>query len=180
VKAALQRSARPKGPPNQYGAGLLDAGAAVSRGASLNVERPAWWLLSLAVMGLGAALGITRRRLAGVPGYPIGATAALLLGLLGPDWLASQFGFDAHINMIGHSLLIPALLLTEVESRSSLRWVALLAAALTAHLVWDLRWGTAPFPAMADWQSTLWLWGNTAVGAVVTLIALVRAHQARS
>jgi serine protease len=179
VRAALQRAARPKAPANQYGAGLLDAGAAVSRGASWNVERPAWWLLSLAVIGLCTALGITRRRLAGVPGYPIGATAALVLGLLGPDWLASSFGFASHLNMIGHSLLIPALLLTEVESRSSLRWVALLATALTAHLMWELHWGTAPFSAMAGWQSALWLWANTAAGVTVTFIALARGHQAR-
>lgn len=180
VKAALQHSAQPKAPANQYGAGLLDAGAAVARGASLNVERPAWWLLSLAVIGLCAALGVTRRRLAGVPGYPIGATVALALGLLSPDWIASYFGFDSHLNMIGHSLLIPALLLTEVESLASLRWVALLAAALTAHLVWELHWGTAPFSAMAGWQTTLWLWANAAVGVAVTFIALVRGHRARA
>src|SRR5205823_14670853 len=41
VKAALQKAARPKGPAEQYGAGLLDVGAAVSRSTTLNLERPA-------------------------------------------------------------------------------------------------------------------------------------------
>jgi serine protease len=181
VKAALQRSARPKGPSNQYGAGLLDAGAAVSKSAvAVRLQRPAWWLLSLCAIGLCAAMGVTRRRLAHIPGYPIGACAALALGLLGPDWLSAHFGFDSHLNMLGHSLVIPALLLTEVESRSSLRWVGLLAAAVTAHLLWDLHWGTAPFAATAVWQSTLWLGANAVVGLVVGLSALVRSCQARA
>jgi serine protease len=176
VKAALQKAARPKAPANQYGAGLLDVAAAVSRGTMLNVERPAWWLLSVCAMGLFAALGVTRRRLAGLPGYPIGTVIALGLGLLGPDWVAARFGGDSHLNMIAHSLLLPFLLLSELEGRSALRWVALFSAALTAHLVWDLRWGTAPFPAMADWQATLWLWSNTVAGAVITLSALLRSR----
>jgi hypothetical protein len=32
---------------------------------------------------------------------------------------------------------------------------------------------------MADWQTALWLWANTAVGVTVTFIALARGHQAR-
>jgi subtilase family protein len=178
VKAALQKAARPKAPAKQYGAGLLDAGAAVSQAASLGIERPAWSLLSLLTIALCVTLGMTRRRLAGNSGYPVGAAAALVIGLLGPDWVAAHFGFDAHLNMIGHSLIIPALLLTEVESRGSLRWVATLAAALTAHLLWDLHWGTAPFPAMAQWQAELWLWANATVGVFVTMIALMRSRHA--
>ena len=143
---------------------------------SLNVERPAWWLLSVCAIGLCAALGITRRRLAGQGGYPIASVIALGLGLLGPDWVASRFGCDSHLNMIAHSLVLPFLLLSELEGRAALRWVALLSAALTAHLVWDLRWGTAPFPAIADWQATLWLWANTVAGAVITLSALLRSR----
>jgi len=74
VKAALQKAARPKAPTNQYGAGLLDAGAAVSRTATeLRVEQPAWSLLSLFTIALCLALGIMRRRLAGASGYPVGA-----------------------------------------------------------------------------------------------------------
>ena len=80
--------------------------------------------------------------------------------------------------MVAHSLLLPFLLLSEVEGRAALRWVALFAAALTAHLLWDLRWGTAPFPAMADWQATLWLWANTVAGAVISLSALLRSRHA--
>jgi serine protease len=180
VKAALQKAARPKAPANKYGAGLLDASAAVARTQSVRAQRPVWWLVSLFAVAVTFALGTMRRRLAKLPGYPTGAVAALVLGLLGPDWLASHFGFDHHINMVGHSLLLPALLLTEVESRASLRWVAALAAALTAHLLWDLRWGTAPFPAMADWQALVWLCANTFAGVLVVAIALSRVRRAET
>jgi serine protease len=179
VKAAIQKAARPKAPRNQYGAGLLDAGAAVARTTTaLGWERPVWSLLSWLALGLCVALGVTRRRLAGTAGYPVGAALALGIGLMGPDWLTRHFGWDAQINMLGHSLLLPALLLTEVESRAALRWVAMLAGALTMHLLWDLRWNSAPFPALADWQTTLWLGANCVAGLVVGLIALFRAQRA--
>jgi serine protease len=178
VKAALQKSAKPKAPKKEYGAGLLDAAAAVGSAGSLAVQRPVWPMLSLFTIALCVALGIMRRRLAGTPGYPYGAAVALALGLLGPDWLTRTFGYDSQINMIGHSLIIPALLLTELESRASLRWLAIFAVSLSAHLVWDLRWNTAPFPALADWQTELWLGANTVAGGIVTLVALVRARRA--
>ena len=47
VKAALQKAARPQGPKNQYGAGLLDAAAAVGRGQALQVQRPMGSVLTL-------------------------------------------------------------------------------------------------------------------------------------
>ncbi len=178
VKAALQKAARPKAPAKEYGAGLLDAGAAVTRAAAWGVEESAGSLLAVLTLVLCLALGVTRRRLAGERGYPFGAAAALAIGLLGPDWMARHFGWDARLNMAGHSLLLPFLLLTEVESRRALRWVSLLAAALTVHLLWDLRWDSAPFPAMAEWQTNLWLIANAVAGGVVTLVALLRARQA--
>src|SRR5207248_1392207 len=115
----------------------------------------------------------------GLAGYPVAATVALALGLLGPDWLASHFGFDSHLNMLGHSLVIPVLLLTEVESRPTLRWVALLAGALTAHLLWELHWGSAPLSPAVGWQTTLWLGANAAAGVGVVLVALLRSYQAK-
>jgi serine protease len=178
VKAALQKAAKPKSPKKQYGAGLLDAAAAVGRAGSLVVQRPVWPMLSLFTIALCVALGITRRRLAGTPGYPYGAAVALALGLLGPDWLIAYFGYDSQINMIGHSLVLPALLLTEVESRAALRWVAVFAISLAAHLLWDLRWNTAPFPALADWQAELWLMANVVAGGIVALVALARTRHA--
>jgi serine protease len=180
VKAALQKAAKPKSPKKQYGAGLLDAAAAVGKAGSLVVRRPVWPMLSLFTIALCVALGITRRRLAGIPGYPYGAAAALALGLLGPDWLIAYFGYESQINMIGHSLIVPALLLTEVESRRALRWVAVFAVSLAAHLLWDLRWNTAPFPALADWQTELWLMANAVAGGIVALVALVRARGAEA
>jgi hypothetical protein len=152
----------------------------VARTASVQRQQPVWWLASLFAVAVTFALGTMRRRLVGLRGYPWGTTAALVIGLLGPNWLTSYFGFAHPVNMVGHSLLLPLLLLTEVETRASLRWVSLLAAAFTAHLLWDLRWGTAPFPAMADWQTLLWLGANAVVGAIVILVALVRARGAQA
>ena len=60
------------------------------------------------------------------------------------------------------------------------RIVAIFAAALSAHLLWDLRWNTAPFPALADWQTELWLMANALAGGIVALVALARARHSEA
>jgi serine protease len=178
VRALLKQSAKRKGSPEKYGAGRLDAAAAVAGAAALSGETALKLGLSLpAILPLGV-LALRRRRGAAAA-WPVALAAAILAGWLGPDALVARIGFASPWHLLGHSALLPALCLTEAGSRRGLRLTALFAGAMTLHLLWDLLRGTAPqatgLAASGDWQMALWLAVNAVVGAGITLAAIRRA-----
>jgi serine protease len=182
VRAVLRRTARSKGPAEKYGAGRLDAAAAVAGAASLGSE-PAWKLglaLPHVLIPLGIAALYRRRGLAALP--PVALALVILAGWLGPDALAARLGAGSPWHLLIHSALLPALFLSEAESRRALRLTAAFAAAMTTHLLWDLLRGTAPQAAAlgadAGWQTSLWLAANILVGAGIALAAARRAGSA--
>jgi hypothetical protein len=181
VRALLKQSARRKGSPEKYGAGRLDAAAAVAGAAGLSSETALKLGLSLpAVLPLGV-LALRRRR--GISlAWPVALVATLLAGWLGPDALVARLGFASPWHLLGHSALLPALVLSETESRRGLRLAALFAVAMTLHLLWDLLRGTAPqatgLGASGGWQMTLWLAANAIVGAGIALAAFRRSEKA--
>jgi len=177
VRALLKQSARRKGQPEKYGAGRLDAAAAVGGAAAMNGETALKLGLSLpAVLPLGV-LALRRRR--GAAAWPLALAASLLAGWLGPDALVARLGFASPWHLLGHSALLPALCLCEAQSKRGLRLTALFAGAMTLHLIWDLLRGTAPqatgLAAIGGWQMALWLAANAVVGAGITLAAVRRA-----
>jgi len=163
VRAILQKSAQPRGPRVKYGAGELDAAAAVesARRVTANYYTRLWlvgglWFGCIAIAGL--------RRRYGTPG-PWAGTIALSIGLFFPDLVMVWAGFGSPWNLLGHSVLIPAfLLIAEAESAAERRFYALLAAGLALHLGLDLWHGAAPLLGPVNWAALPWLWMNVAVG----------------
>ena len=166
IKAILQKSAQKKGPANKYGAGIVDAASAVKMAANVYGDGVArFWM----VIGLFAGcftLGKLRAKSGSPANYPFWATAALSFGLLFPDWITGYLGMTAPANLIGHSVLIPGVLLLlgakGTEERRLLGWMAL---GLTAHLGWEFLRGTAPFgPAVGTFALLPWVAVNALVG----------------
>jgi hypothetical protein len=174
VKAILQKSAKPKNPANKYGAGVLDAEAAVKLAGKVYGDGVArFWL----VMGLFAGcygMGTLRRRAGSKAGYPFWSTAALSFGLLFPDWLTGYLGMSSHLNIIGHSILIPgALLVLGAKGTTERRLLGWMACGLTLHLGWEFLRGTSPFGAhFGFWQMLPWTVSNTLIGCSMMLSGL--------
>ncbi len=174
VKAILQKSAKSKSPTNKYGAGVLDAEAAVKLAGKVYGDGMArFWL----VMGLFAGcygVGTLRGRAGSKAGYPFWSTAALSFGLLFPDWLTGYLGMSSHFNIIGHSILIPgALLVLGARGTTERRLLGWMAGGLTLHLGWEFLRGTSPFGVnFGFWQILPWTVSNTLIGCSMMLSGL--------
>lgn len=109
IRSILRRSAKPRGPKEQYGAGILDAAAAVKlakEGGRQLTKR--WWLVGLlGVVSLGVAFG--RWKTLGVDASLPEVLVPLAVGLCLPDVFQWLVGFGSLLNMIGHSMVITIL-----------------------------------------------------------------------
>lgn len=174
VKAVLQKTARPKGPSNKYGAGILDAASATRMAALIHGDGVArFWM----VVGLFAGcfgIGYLRRRAGSRLGYPFWGTAALAFGLVFPDWLTGFLGMTSGYNLIGHSILIPgALLVLGAEGKTERRLLGWMAFGLVLHLGWEFLRGTTPFgPHIGFWQLLPWVTSNVLIGCSMLVSGL--------
>jgi serine protease len=173
VKAVLQKSAQARGPKEKFGAGELDAAAAVHRaGAEAGEYYGRLWVLGglwLAAIVLGGPRA-ARGRLT-----PFTRALALTIGLYFPDVIAAFAGWESQWNLLGHSVLLPAfLLLFEADNPTEGRFYGLFAAGLACHLGWDLWQGTAPLLGGLEWAALPWLWANVVMGMWAFLSGLKR------
>lgn len=164
VRAALERSARPKEPRNRYGAGELNAGIAV-RAALAGADSQRRQTLLLALIWVGAAVaGVLRGR----PAW--GAALAATLGLLLPDVVGLFAGVGSPWNVLGHSVLIPGFFyLSEAETPAEKRFFALMAGGVAVHLLIDLASGGAPAMGVPAAALLPWFWVNALIGLCLLL-----------
>jgi serine protease len=171
VRAILRRTAKPKAPTSQYGAGLLDAAAvqSVSQGRRQFSKR--WGLAAvLSVLGLGVALGW--RQELGQGASLLQFALPLAIGLCAPDALQFVFGFGSRLNMLGHSVLIPIVWLNLPNlKKPALRWALAVTVGLAIHLLMDAHSGVTPFAVLPPWRVSFWLYANAAVGAGLLFFA---------
>jgi len=174
VKAILQKSAQPRGDRKQYGAGELDAAAAVKRAkaASSDYYGRLWLLGGIWLGALALGWGQKRRHRAMLRNMAL----ALTVGLFFPDVIQAFAGFDSPWNLLGHSVLVPAvLLISEAKTPAQRRFYTLFAAGLALHLGWDIWFGSAPFLGDVTWAALPWLWTNVLVGIGAVVTGLRRA-----
>ena len=201
VEQILKESARrPKGKTyssDRYGAGIIDAPAAVQKARSHHGA----WQFGLGLLLAAAVAGSARRRGLGVKlgaGYLGGVLAGsgglfflpLIAGSIAswpvvemltrglPSMDMAVFGGTAHGSPLFMSVLIPLGLIALGASHPKLRGlVAGLAVGVAAHLlffavvpVFDLRW----VPGTAGMLDSLWLAGNAALCAGLAVLTLRR------
>ena len=166
VKAILQKSAVKKSDAKQYGAGLLNAAAAVKMAAATQGDR--WFRFWGVVALFGGAWWIgkvqkAKNRLAKAPYWE---TAALSFGLLFPDWISNFLGQTSAFNLIGHSILVPgALLILGASEKKERSMIGLMTLGLTLHIGWEFLRNTAPFGAEISFLQLLpWVCVNMIVG----------------
>jgi serine protease len=161
VRGVLLKSAQPRGPKEKYGAGELDAAAAVRRAGA---ERSDYWgrvwlagaIWGLALIFAGGTAGRQRR---------IGAAVAVTVGLFLPDLFSIFAGYGSLWNLLGHSALIPVfLLISEAEADKEARFYGVMALGTALHILWDLYYGTAPFIGGIPWAALPWLYANVVLG----------------
>jgi serine protease len=163
IKGILQKSAQARGDKTKFGAGELNAEAAVN----LAKGSAAGWRDEMGLVGgvwvlalVMAAIRPSKKR-AG----PLAGALGVTIGVLLPDLIAMYSSFDSPLNLLGHSLLIPAfLLMFESDTRPEARFYGLMAAGATAHILFDLWTGSAPLMGATMWAALPWLWTNVIVG----------------
>lgn len=166
VKAVLQKSAERKGPANKFGAGIVNAAAAVQLAATRQGDGVARvWMVGLL---FAANFGIWKLRRSRDPyaKAPFWGPAAFSFGLLFPDWLSGLIGQTSMFNLIGHSVLVPgALLVLGADGKKERRLLGLMALGLTLHVGWEFVRNSSPFGAeIGALQLLPWIVVNTIVG----------------
>ncbi|MBV9469553.1 MAG: peptidase S8, partial [Abitibacteriaceae bacterium] len=163
VRDILARSAMPKAPRLEYGAGILSA----DRATALAITQAHRYLLkSLLFLLLAGGLLLL------LPGRPLPVRlvflAALWIGCFAPDQIAVDVGADSPWNLIGFSALIPFMLFWEWEHGVGSQIVATLAAGFACCLSYALLMGLSPF-TITTFGHTALLWTLTNIAACVLL-----------
>jgi serine protease len=166
VKAVLEKSAQKKGPSEKYGAGILDAAAAVKLAGATRDDSIARFWMVVCLFAFNYGIWNLRRKKDPFIAAPFWGTAAFAFGLLFPDWLTGILGQSSAFNLIGHSILIPAaLLVMGADGKKERRLLGLMALGLTLHVGWEFLHNTTPFgPEIGFWQLLPWIGMNIVVG----------------
>ncbi|HSV74088.1 MAG TPA: S8 family peptidase [Chthonomonadales bacterium] len=173
VRRILTQTATPRGDRSRYGAGELNAAAAVGLGAATAGQARGHLVLLgvlwAAVLVAGMALPRRARRAA------LSTAMALSVGMMLPTLVGAFAGGALLWNMLGHSVLVPWLLLGwEADSAEERRFYALMALGIALHLASDLLMGTAPFYGWVHWAALPWLGTNLLVAVALTARGLRR------
>ncbi len=173
VRAILVKSAQKKTPSNKYGAGILDASAAVKLAGNTYGDGISRFWIVMVLFGGCVLIGRSRVKAHIANPYPFWGTAALSFGLLFPDWLTGFVGSTSAYNVIGHSILIPGVLLIMGAQKGERRLLGWMALGLTTHLGWEFFRGTSPFgPEVSTLQLFPWVLSNLCVGLGMLLSGL--------
>ena len=175
VRAVLQKSAQKvDGPKEKYGAGIVDAAGAAKLAANTYGDGVARFWFVVALFAGCFMVGKSRAKQGERDPYPVWTTAAFSFGLLFPDWLMGYLGMSSHINLIAHSVLVPAvLLLMGAKGKDELRCLGWLSFGLTLHLGWEFLRHTVPMGVDSGMLPSLaWVAGNVVVGLGMWLTGL--------
>jgi len=165
IRSQLRKTAKVKTPADHYGAGILDAAAAVQTTA--RSERQNWVQIALAIGAAGLLLTIGRnlRRPTDPMFFVHHIAIALAVGLFLPIALEKFVGFGSWWNLVGHSVVLGIIFLVLPGLDRSSFWKAVaFTLGLVIHLLLDADSGRAPFLVIPQQRILFWLAANAAVG----------------
>jgi subtilisin family serine protease len=165
IRSMLRRSAKPKKDANLYGAGLLDAGAAVRLAGKISGLGDFHRLVGSFVMVFGMLKGLGK---GGGPTWLIRhwrLIVAVGCGSFFPEVLLGYVGTTSKWNLIGHSVVVPLVLAQLVGKGDPLftiiSWFAL---GVGLNLSTDVLGNASPFNVLTTSTIKFWL--------VVNIIAI--------
>lgn len=177
IRNILQKTAQPKGDSQHYGAGLLDAAAAVNEviparpSPGAPVQAAALVPLHLAPIASLLFFGLAWPR-KGDPA-PLQTTLetslAFAVGIALPTVIERLVGSGSNLNILGHSLLVPALLFFSgrFAARHLRPYLVAFSAGLVVHFIADLGTHQDPFAFSAAWVAALFLAANIVAGCLL-------------
>jgi serine protease len=163
VRSVLEKSAQPRGPKNKYGAGELDASAAVGQASA---EGAGYYgrLYMLAAIWM-ACWFVRSSRGKSIRGSSWSTAVAVTIGLYFPDVVTAFAGYESTWNLLGHSVIVPVFLyVCEAEGRAESRFYGLFALGTSLHLLGNLWSGNAPLFGAYSWAAIPWLVVNIVIG----------------
>ena len=166
VKSILLRSAAKKGPSDKYGAGIVDAAAAVKLASGTRDDGIARFWMVVCLFAINYGVWNLRRKKDPFAKSPFWGTAFFAFGLLFPDWLTGLLGQSSAFNLVGHSILIPAaLLVMGSNGPKERRLLGLMALGLSLHIGWEFFHNTIPVGSeLGFWQLVPWVGANLVLG----------------
>lgn len=167
IRAVLRQTAFRMDPPEKYGAGVLDAGAAVKAVAGRNAAPKQQFTALLLIAGGIAALILARNGLARIADY-IPEAAGVAAGIFLPDILGKQFGLSTYGSLVVHSVAIPALVVLLVPQFHLLARICSMAAAGVAVTIFLAHKSSSSLiPVLDIRQTQAWLVANLAFAGLV-------------
>ena len=165
IRSQLRKTAKKFAPADHYGAGVLDAGSAVSTVQKSNREK---WIqmgiIAVAVLLL-ATVGRGMRKPADPLYFVHRIAIALAAGLFVPIIIEKAVGFGSLWNLVGHSVILGILLLSTPKLGRAGFWQACaFTVGVILHLLLDADSGRAPFQVIPQQRILFWLYANAAVG----------------
>jgi len=158
IRSMLRRSAKPKKDTNLYGAGLLDAGAAVRLAGRISGLGDFHRLLGAFVIVFGMMKGLGK---GGAPTWLIRhwcLIVAVGCGSFFPEVLLGFVGTTSKWNLIGHSVIVPLILAQIVGKGDALfRVISWFALGVGLNLSTDVLGNAAPFNVLSTATIKFWL-----------------------
>jgi len=160
IRNILKKSCLQKSDTLRYGAGVIDAAAAVKMarntvGAGMLNSGFAAVLIFVAIFaaltkGTGAVLAVARNHWSRI--------ILLGLGLFLPSLVTWAVGVDSYINLIGHGALLPLAYLQLLKPANALlKGLRFFVIGLAIHLFIDLQMNASPFPVIDAGKLKFWL-----------------------
>jgi serine protease len=167
IRSVLRRSATNLGSEEEYGAGLVDAAAAMKATGRSPYERYYSWV---ALAGAAILVLIFTGRQ-----HFLTTLIFLIAGYYLPLLIERRAGFGSPWNLVGHSVVVPVIwLLTPRLTNSSLVSAASLTAGLATHFIVDLWMGVTPLPVRSPTRISFWFFLNLSIAAWLVISAAIR------
>ena len=171
IRSILRKSATPLGPAKQFGAGLLNAEAAIATTGQKPVEKWVQWT----ALGIGVLVVYILAQ----AGTVTGAVISLAAGFFFPVLVEKIVGFGSIWNLLGHAVIVPVIwLMYPPQGRNSVQNAAAFTFGLGLHFAVDIYTGASPFQIVPQRRIVLWFIVNLIIGAYLIVSAMLQPKPA--
>ena len=168
IRTVLRNTAARKDPPEKFGAGIIDAAAAVrsvARKNALTGDKQ-----NTALIVVAGALGVLLLRGGGfgVLGSWLPEAIGLAMGLVLPDLITKEVGLTSYANLLAHSVLVPAiavLLFNHVPLAARISSFAVAGVGITICLAHQTK--TTLLPVLDPQKTQTWFVANVIFGILI-------------